>query len=262
MTSLASEPKVEIVVISLAAAEARRRLMGAQLGAAGLPSFRFVDAVAANQLSEADVAELYDDALSATRVSGPLSRSEIACASSHLAAYRHVVDRGLDIAVILEDDAVLSHQFQEALARLVNLLDARRAQAVILSHVSRYSAWGARAVDRRRELCRPHEAYGCHAYLITNAGAASMLSAFPRVRTAADDWRYFMRMGILDVRAVVPYLVGTSPFAIESQIGGSRWSPDPPGALARWTRKYLWQKFLFQLVVKPALRLRKQDVTW
>lgn len=252
----------EILVISLPGAEPRRRLMRAQLDVPGMPPYRFIDGIDGRTLLGDELAGVYDEAAALRHAGRQLTRPEIGCASSHLAAYRDLTARRLGVALVLEDDALLGHQFPAVLERLVPMLDPARAQAIMLSHVVRYSAWGRRRVDRTHRLCRPYEAYGAHAYLITLAGAQAMLAALPRVRTVADDWRYFMKAGILDVSAVVPYLVGTSPFSVSSQIGPERFSQPRSGSMRRVMRKYLWQKFLFQLLAKPALRLHKQEQSW
>lgn len=257
-----SLPNIEILVISLRGAATRRQFMRAQLDTPGLPPYHMIEATDLHDAPEEQVTQAYDDALSAQRASGSLTPSEIGCACSHLAAYRHIRDRGLAAAVVLEDDCILSHQFPSVLLRVLPFMDANRPQCVLLSHVLRYSAWRARKLDRNHHLCRPYEAYGAHGYVISAAGASAMLAAFPRVRTVADDWRYFARQGILEVRAVVPYIVGTSLLSNQSQMSGQRWTAEPPNRGVRWARKYLWRRLAFQLVVKPMLRLRKQDATW
>jgi glycosyl transferase family 25 len=252
----------EILVISLASAAARRRLMQAQLAAPGMPPHRFIDAVDGAELSTGQLAEFYDQDAAERRISRPLTLPEIGCAASHLAAYRHIADSGLPMCVVLEDDALLGMNFPSVFERLVAMLDPEKPQAVLLSHVVRYSAWRGRKVDKLHRLYAPYEARGAHAYLITRAGARAMLAASPRVRTLADDWEYFAAAGILDLSAVIPYIVGTAPFSVASQIGTGRHARIPGPPLTRWMKKHLWQKFLFQLLVKPALRLHKAEQTW
>jgi glycosyl transferase, family 25 len=236
--------------------------MEAQLAAPGMPTYVFVDSVDGRRLSAAELAGLYDDDAAKRRLGGSLLPAEIGCAASHLAAYRHIVADGIDVALVLEDDALLGQQFVTVLPRVVSMIHPALPQAVLLSHVVRYSNWGARKVDRLHRLCRPYEAYGAHAYLITRSGAAAMLTAMQRVRTVADDWEYFSGTGVLRIRALVPYLVGTAPASMDSQIGGERFLRLPGTPFGRWARKHLWQKIVFQLLVKPALRLHKADQTW
>jgi glycosyl transferase family 25 len=235
--------------------------MQAQLGAPGMPPHRFIDAVDGAKLNPRELAEVYDQAAAERRINRPLTPPEIGCAASHLVAYRHIVTNGLPMAVVLEDDALLGLNFLSTIERLAALADPAKPQAVLLSHVVRYSAWAARKVDKAYRLYKPYEARGAHAYLITAAGAQAMLASLPRVRTLADDWSYFAAE-ILDLRALIPYIVGTAPVSTASQIGNERYMRISGPPLQRWMKKYLWQKFLFQVLVKPALRLRKAEQTW
>jgi glycosyl transferase, family 25 len=250
----------QVLVISLPTASTRRRFMEAQLDVPGMPPYRFIEGTDGRRLSEAELAGLYDDA-AARRLRRPLTIGEIGCAAGHRAAYRDIVANGAQVTLVLEDDALLGVNFLQALTGVVDRMDKAAPQAVLLSHVVRYSAWGGQRVGKRHFIYRPYEAYGAHAYLITASGARALLEAFPRVETVADDWKHFARKARLQVSALVPYLVGTSPLASASQIGEERHEREPLSSRER-ARKYLWQKLLFQLVVKPALRLRRAEQTW
>ena len=245
---------MEIFVINMRAAVSRRRLMEAQLDSPGMPPHRFIDAVDGATLNLGTLAELYDDAAAKKCLGTSLTRSEVGCAVSHF-------------AVVLEDDALLGHQFPIVLNRTVTMLDRNRPQAVLLCHVERYSAWGGRRIDKIHRLYRPYEAYGAHAYIITLAGAQAMLSAFPRIQAVADDWMRFKRSGTVDVFAVVPYLVGTSTFSLASHLSAERSGRESEARLSQspleqWAKRYLWRRLVFQLTVRPALRLRRAQQTW
>src|SRR5216683_2385149 len=115
-------------------------------------------------------ASLSDETGAPRRVRQALSPLEIACARSHLCAYKSIADHQIPVALVFEDDALLGYQFLQVTDRLLPLVDPARPQAILLSHVVRYSAWAAQRVDKIHRLCRPYEAYGAHAYLITLAG--------------------------------------------------------------------------------------------
>lgn len=255
-------PDLQILVISLEDATFRRRLMAAQLDAPGLPPYAFLDAIDGRQLDSKRKAAIYSEE-AAARHGRPLTDPEIGCAASHLLAYQAMVERNVPAALILEDDALLGHQFPQVLARVLPHVDTLSPSAILFSHVGRYSAWHGKRLDKLHRLYRPHAAYGAHAYLINLAGAKSLLKYLHPIHTVADDWQYFGRFRMLDILTVVPYPVGTAPVASTSQIGNERYSAAArSGGLARWLRRYVWQKFLFQILVKPALRLRKQESTW
>lgn len=257
-----SSDQLRIIVISLTTASARRRLMSAQLEWPGMPLFEILPAVDGRSLTPEQLGALYDEA-AAMRHQRPLTPPEIGCAASHLQAYRRILENDLPAALVLEDDALLGHQFLKLIGPLLATLDPARAQIVLLSHVGRYYGWRSRRLGKLHRLVRPYSAYGAHAYLITQTAAREMLAALPPIHTVADDWHYIQRLGRIELHAVVPYLVGTIPAASDSQIGDLRFFlPSRRSALQRWVRKYLWQKLLFQIVVKPLWRITKQESSW
>jgi len=251
---------VETYVISLPGAVARRRLMSAQLELPGMPPHRFIDAVDGRALDGAALDAVYDDAAARRHLGRSMTAPEIGCCASHLRAFRQIGGGSCDVAVVLEDDALLGHQFLDVLSRVVGMVDPARPMVVLLSHVHRYSAWGARRVDRQHALYRPYSAYGAHAYVMTPVAARAMAARFERVYTVADDWAYFGKAGILEVAALVPYIVGTSPFSGLSQIGDQRFAANARRSQGPWAR--VWNKLLFQLLIKPAFRLRRDEQTW
>ncbi|WP_170228278.1 glycosyltransferase family 25 protein [Denitratisoma oestradiolicum] len=261
MTQTPAEATLQAFVINLPAASGRRQLMEAQLALPGLPACRIVPAVDGRALDAVTLARIYD-AEAARRWERELTPGEIGCALSHLAVYERVVAENLPWALVLEDDALIGHKLPGLLEKLLPRLDPDKPEAILLSHVERYSAWGTERLDRLHRLARPHLAAGAHAYLITRAGAAALLAALQPVRIVPDAWRGFMDEGLLTVRCVVPYAVGTAPVANASQIGSERFSPPAIRGWRRWLRKYLYQKFWFQLVVKPLGRLKRQVSSW
>lgn len=254
--------EIPILVISLQRAHERRRLMRAQLELPGMPPYRFLDALDARAAGAERLAGLADRAASLRHIGRQLTATEIACAHSHLQAYEHILASRLPAAIVLEDDVLLSCQFTTVVGRVLPMIDPTQRQVVLLSHMDRYSAWGGRPVDRLRTLYPVYEAYGAHAYLITASAAKSMLERLRPLHTMADDWRYFAMAGVTEVRGLVPYLVGTSPLANDSQIGSERFSLHTAHRVPAWVRKYVWQRLFFQIAVKPILRLRRDKKTW
>jgi len=93
---------VPIFVISLAAAPLRRERISNHLVSLGL-SYHVVDAVDGRQLTPGELADV-DGTAGASPV------GQIGCYLSHFKVYRHIVDRGLPLALILEDDARLNRK--------------------------------------------------------------------------------------------------------------------------------------------------------
>ena len=96
---------IPVYVISLADSEARRRNMTERLGTLGIP-FQFVDAIDGRT-------ERLPDEFDGARVSRFGLPGNIACTLSHRLVHRMIAESADEVALILEDDAVLSDDFGE-----------------------------------------------------------------------------------------------------------------------------------------------------
>lgn len=106
---------MRIFVISLKDKEDRRKQIASSLGKFNLP-YEIVDAVNGRELDREHDPQVFNgdsfvirhNFLSKTTCLGRLSDGELGCAMSHLKAYEKIVKDGLEHAIILEDDMVLS----------------------------------------------------------------------------------------------------------------------------------------------------------
>jgi len=240
--------KIATFVINLPSADSRRNLIKAQLEFLKWADYEIIPAV--------DGKKQYPNGL------GHVTPGEVGCAMSHLDIYQRIVSRNIPVALIFEDDALIGQRLPELIETLVNHLSSSLPQVILLSHVERYSLTGAKRITKLHRLAKPYVAYGAHAYLITYAGAESLLNNLIPVRVSADAWKYFMKQDYIDVRCVVPYPVGTAPCASTSQIGNERYQKNLKQTWQNLARKYIFQKFIFQIFTKPLNRIRRQKQTW
>lgn len=80
--------------------------MEQQLQTLGI-AYEFIEATDAKELSDNDIAGLYDVKKSLTYLPEPLRKSEIACAHSHTKAYKKILEEKLPYALVLEDDVII-----------------------------------------------------------------------------------------------------------------------------------------------------------
>lgn len=114
-------------------------------------------------------------------------------------------------------------------------------------------------------MVRPVTAYCSNGYLISQEGAAKLLAALRPVFQPADCWNYLQGKKVLRIHAIVPYIVNHSRLAEDSLIGKDL-RTQTADAFAHSTRRFLkkaiYDKFIYQLLVKPLLRIRKQGEPW
>lgn len=116
----------------------------------------------------------------------PLSRGEIACFLSHRAAWRRLVDSGVDRMAIFEDDAVLAAD----IGVLLDQLSGPGWDIVRLETTRARTALGPPepVPGTAYELCRHLSWHGGTAgYVITRAAAIRLLAATTRLEGAVDQ---------------------------------------------------------------------------
>jgi len=114
-----------IFVVNMASSLDRREHMTRMMSQLGL-DFEFFPATDGRQLTEEQLqsCSLHPEVVLPLRfgrktiVENPLTPAEIGCALSHLRLYQHILDQGLEEAVIMEDDIILQ---PPALLALENL---------------------------------------------------------------------------------------------------------------------------------------------
>jgi glycosyl transferase, family 25 len=199
-------------VINLARSRDRRTYITAHLHKIGA-DYEIVTAIDGRDLD-------LDD----SRIIAPSYRTTInlpvgsaGAALSHLAVYRRIIDDGLDMALVLEDDIILPADLN-ALADAVGK-ELVGAEIALLSVDTptplKMSTEGSLPLSSSRFLALPINAsqpLSGAAYVITREACERMVERNFPIRTVADAWGFYYREGILDrVRCVVPIPVRKNP---------------------------------------------------
>lgn len=180
---------IPIFVISLARSQDRRAAIEKQMAHLGL-SFVFWDATDGKALD--DIAMVKVDPEQAERLCGhALSAGEIGCALSHIRLYEMMVSRGIERAIILEDDIYLHMHFK----RIVEAaLRSSSADIIFLHHgKAKLWPWLSKLPEgyRLAHYCRPSKSstrgiISTAGYVLTLAGARQLLAHAYPVRMPAD----------------------------------------------------------------------------
>jgi glycosyl transferase, family 25 len=132
------------------------------------------------------------------------------CALSHLNIYRKIVEDGLDVALILEDDVILPADLNKLAEEVsghlsgadVALLSVDCPDPVQLSRQGAVRLSGGRFLALPVDVSQPRST---GAYLITREACERMIKLALPIRANADAWRWFYREGALDrIRCVAP----------------------------------------------------------
>jgi glycosyl transferase family 25 len=230
---------IPIYVLSLVDAAERRRAVHAEFVRHGL-DFHFVDAVDSRSIAEADLHLHYDGTLNARNFKRPLARGEIACALGHRAIWKKIAEGPAPVALVCEDDALLSPGFGRFL-RWVALRESAFADTMIkLDSPARAGQVVARLADVDLVLPRrlPSLTTG---YLLGRNAAAALLAREGKISRPIDiDLKHYWEHRV-PILVVQPQLVSSRP-GIESSIEVSRAAAKPGVLWHRLSRnlRYQW----------------------
>jgi glycosyl transferase, family 25 len=154
---------------------------------AGLQCER-VEGVNGSRLSAEEVRRVADPGCQTLCTTGV-----VGCALSHMACWRRVVERGLPMALILEDDVSLVPDFRDTMARAlasvpndwhVLVLGCFACHPVIQNTINFF---GKRTQMFNNGVVRELRHFGgTHAYLVSQAGAQFLLERAPKVKYHID----------------------------------------------------------------------------
>lgn len=197
-------------VVNMKKSVERREHIKTQFQDLGLDC-KFFTAINGCELSEEDLTQVKNE----DRVEVPLrfgckvillnklTQGEIGCALSHLRLYQHILDLGLERALILEDDVVIHPDFKVALENLdcitedwdiVNFSDFLGIHDLPLSHKYRFGS----TKDFYFKRVGMHNVYldlwrnqsrfiaGCFCYVVTRHACEVLLKLGYPVRMPAD----------------------------------------------------------------------------
>src|SRR5262245_45407353 len=197
--------------INLARSLERRAHIVTQLTKAGVP-YEIVDALDVREMDLGDIS-MVDPAFAATTP----RPGEVGCALSHLKAYRKILDDGLEVACVLEDDVVLPADLGKLAAAIAPYMSG--AEITLLNFHSheplRVTRAGAVELPSSRRLvvvADAGQAGSGAAFLITREACARMVKTGLPAKAVADSWGHFHSEGAIDrLRCVVPMPVVQSP---------------------------------------------------
>jgi len=196
---------VHAYVVNLARSLDRREHITRELQKASA-DYEIVTAVDGRELDMTD-ATLIAPSFAAN---GIFPEGSAGCALSHLGIYRKIIEDGLEVALIIEDDAMLPPDLdklaEEVCAHLsgaeVALLSVDCPEPVKLSRQGTVRLSGGRQLALPIDIAQPRNT---GAYLITREACERMIKLLLPIRRNADAWQFFYREGALDrLRCVAP----------------------------------------------------------
>ena len=190
---------MKIFIINLEHQKEKRQFMQEQLDRLGLEA-EFIAAVNGKSMSADQLREAVYDYENCC-----LTPGEVGCASSHIGIYKIMVDQNIENAIILEDDAILSEKLSTSFNEITKSLPSE-ASCCLLTEPEVYNKkiYSPTSHGSIHQMLR---GYGTYGYVINLSAAKNLLSKASPIKSEADRWEFFSRLGLLKTYCVIPALV-------------------------------------------------------
>jgi len=183
-----SDIPITIFVINMKTSLARRETMIVKAKMIGI-EIEFIEAIVGKDLSIDNLKACYDSSKRKKYFGRDLMPQEIGCLLSHKKVYEEIVARGLDAAIILEDDVVFESDFVEAIRGcleapvewdMIRFLSRKKIfkknyRTIYKPSQSRY--------ELVRIMATPGGAYG---YMLSQNGARTLLQHMKKIWLPID----------------------------------------------------------------------------
>lgn len=196
-----------------------------------------VDGVA---MTESDVAKMYQRQLYSPRYPHSLRRGEIGCFLSHRKAWQEIVDRGLDAAVILEDDVTFDpDEFRQAIDFLKACVKPDDYIQFQVREIE--NACPPLAQEGKHSIVQPRPVIlRTTAQLVTREAANRLLEVTQRIDRPVDTFLQMTWVTGVPVKMLLPRVVQE----ISQNLGGSTLG----------ARQKPWIEKLMREIVRPIYR--------
>jgi glycosyl transferase family 25 len=238
-------------VISLKGSVDRRVVIQNRLRDLGI-DYTVIDAVDGRQFENVRNQPFYDSLKRRLRFGRDMTRGELGCALSHRKVYEEIASRGLDNALVLEDDAILSDE----LPHVLKLLFFLPVQADIVRFLDRPKVYkrirSLSALDDKYAIGIPYGTPGgAYGYCVTAKAARRLLNVSKVFWLPIDVLHGYTWLTKLRTYAVTP-----SPISpdnnVPSTIGDGRFDKktDFTGFMRIACKATLFARKLYEMLLK------------
>lgn len=211
---------IKVFLVNLDRNPERLAFMDEQLGRLGI-RYERVSAVDGRLLTTEEKKSQTNQIRAFFALNRMLLDGEIGCALSHLSIYRRMREKGLDCALVLEDDVVLEANFIEVCNEALKFIDVNRPQVVLFSALGEAKDSGAHV-----EIVKSPKSFWCtDAYLITFPAAKIVLHDNYPVYVYADSWKRWERSYGMELYRIYPEAAHQDRAAYTTIINAASYHP-------------------------------------
>ena len=185
----------------------RREWMESQLRNEKSLAVNFIDAVDGRLIGEDYLKSIYDRSFVIANEGRDFTRDEIGCSLSHNKIYREIIEKDINFALILEDDAWLSPHISDVVLEAISKIDSEEPAVILLTVAKSYLSRPTVLRCGSYDVKLAYQAWGTLGYLINKSAAKKISEINMPVRYSADSWWVFRRHAGIKIMCFTPILV-------------------------------------------------------
>lgn len=166
--------------------------------------YQIWEAVEGRKLSEQEQARLILPEFK-KRYGNGASLPAAGCSLSHASIYKDMMDKNIQCALILEDDARLAPDLK--ISECLKIINSDKPSAILLTSDFWYMKDAlVKKIDDKYSIFKLYNAYMTSGYIINEAGAELLYKINTPVQYTADAWQIFIGKG-LNLYGITPHVV-------------------------------------------------------
>ncbi|MBE8190397.1 MAG: glycosyltransferase family 25 protein, partial [Candidatus Thioglobus sp.] len=181
---------IPIFIINLKRDTKRRQYMQNLLAKFDLKA-KFIEAVDGKLLSTETIKNIYSEKQSIKNINRGMTKGEIACVLSHKSIYEQMILDNLQVALVLEDDAIFDDKLLDFIQQIDDLPKDWELILLATNHYQariKHNIWYSKKL-KNNTIRRPVQIrFGTYAYLINNSGAKKMLKHLSQISQPIDRY--------------------------------------------------------------------------
>jgi hypothetical protein len=201
--------EIKTYIITLPEAAKRRRFMEAQLALFPFVDPEFVKGIRGADLSSEETLRAVDDEGCRRTIGRTLTPSEVGSTLSHLEVMRRIERENVPLALVLEDDVIISGRLGGIIPDIVAAFQENRPGIVLLTPCKYFRNRG-HVINEDFALRQFFFGFYAGGYLMNHAAARAIPPALLPLKAHLDWWRVTRQASGVQIDALVPYCVGIS----------------------------------------------------
>lgn len=153
-----------------------------------------------------------------------MTHGVLGCSLSHIKIYKKMVEDDIEIALILEDDALLTENIIESYNLIENYNNNYKdnPNVYLLSVVNEYIDTFKTKLSTKYNLVNVIDADYAYGYMINIKAVNNLLNFLTPVWIEADKWRFMREHGVIKLKAIIPHVIDVAPLSAISTLESDR----------------------------------------